>query len=292
MTATSAIDLVNLRPLLEMTEGLATVSIGLIDGPVQMDHPSLRHLRSRLNKLSTATCVTKSGYSCQHGTYIAGILFSERTSETPGLCPGCTPVFHQLFAETNSNERALPSASPQQLADAIHQCLDRGVAVINISAASFANRGEDDSNLEHALSRAASEGTLVVVAAGNQGSVGSTTITRHPWPIPVVAFNSAGLPLGYSNIGLSIGQRGLGAPGDAIRGLDSRGGTLTSGGTSAAAPFVTAIIALLWSVFPGLSPLQLRAAIGCMPRAFGRVGIVPPLVNASVAYARAQSLSK
>ncbi len=53
-----------------------------------------------------------------------------------------------------------------------------------------------------------------------------------------------------SNLGSSIARRGLMAPGDAVTSLGTNGQTVTSGGTSAATPFVTGAIALLWSIFP------------------------------------------
>ena len=60
---------------------------------------------------------------------------------------------------------------------------------------------------------AAKRGVLVIVAAGNQGMLGSTAITRHPWALPVVAYDLHGRPTEHSNLGGSIGRRGIGAPG-------------------------------------------------------------------------------
>ena len=49
----------------------------------------------------------------------------------------------------------------------------------------------------------------MVAAAGNQGTLGSSAITRHPWVIPVVACDLRGRPMNESNLGSSIGRRGL-----------------------------------------------------------------------------------
>jgi subtilisin family serine protease len=51
------------------------------------------------------------------------------------------------------------------------------------------------------------------------------------------------------------------------------------GGTSAAAPFVTGTIALLWSAFPGASAAAVKLAV-TQPRGTRRVSVVPPLLNA------------
>ena len=92
---------------------------------------------------------------------------------------------------------------------------------------------------------------IVVAAAGNQGALGSSAITRHPWVIPVVACDDRGRPTNESNLGGSIGRRGLSALGAGVTSLAAEGEPLTLGGTSVAAPFVTGAIALLWSDFPG-----------------------------------------
>ena len=101
---------------------------------------------------------------------------------------------------------------------------------------------------------------IVVAAAGNQGTLGRSAITRHPWVIPVVACDGRGRPMADSNLGGSIGRRGLSAPGDAITSLGADGESLTLGGTSVAAPFVTGATALLWSVFPSASAAEIQWA--------------------------------
>jgi subtilisin family serine protease len=137
--------------------------------------------------------------------------------------------------------------------------------------------------LEAALDQAARHGTIVIAAAGNQGTLGSTSITRHWWVIPVVAYDLEGRPMGQSNLGSSISRRGLGAPGDRITSLGSGGKPLTLAGTSAAAPFVTGAIALLWSEFPDVTAARVRFAAtqAWMPR---RTTVVPPLLDAWAAY--------
>jgi subtilisin family serine protease len=126
-------------------------------------------------------------------------------------------------------------------------------------------------------------GVIVVAAAGNQGTLGSSAITRHPWVIPVVACDLRGRPMNESNLGSSIGRRGLTAPGDAITSLSAEGQPLTLGGTSVAVPFVTGTVALLWSEFPAATAAQIKLAISqaSAPR---RASVVPPLLDAAAAY--------
>ena len=137
--------------------------------------------------------------------------------------------------------------------------------------------------LEAALDLAARRGAIVVVAAGNQGALGSTAITRHPWVIPVVAYDLRGKPINQSNLGSSIGRRGLGGPGDGVTSLDSAGEPLTLGGTSVAAPFVTGAVALLWSEFPDVSAAAMKLAV-TQSYARRRSTVIPPLLDAWACY--------
>jgi subtilisin family serine protease len=124
---------------------------------------------------------------------------------------------------------------------------------------------------------------IIVAAAGNQGALGSSPITRHPWVIPVAAYDLSGRPMTQSNLGQSIGRRGLGAPGDKITSLGAEGKPLTFGGTSAAAPFVTGAVALLWSTFPAATAADVKVAV-THASASRRTAVVPPLLDAWAAY--------
>jgi subtilisin family serine protease len=85
-----------------------------------------------------------------------------------------------------------------------------------------------------------------------------------------------------SNLGSSIARRGLSACGEAVTSLGINGHPVTSGGTSASAPFVTGAIALLWSMFPEASPAEIRSAVTRSDRR--RTTVVPPVLDAWAAY--------
>ena len=89
--------------------------------------------------------------------------------------------------------------------------------------------------------------------------------------------------MNHSNLGSSIGRRGLGAPGDGITSLGADGKPLTLGGTSAAAPFVTGTVALLWSEFPNASAADIKLAV-TQPYSGRRNTVVPPLLDAWMSY--------
>lgn len=280
----SHLDLVKLTALMERSSGRPEMVIGLIDGPVATNHSDLASGNIReIPRRQRGACAQANSAACQHGTFVAGILCAKRDSAAPAICPNCTLLVRPIFAEMTSGNGQMPSATPNELAAAIIETIDAGARVINLSAALAQPSSKGERELEAALDYAARRGVMVVAAAGNQGTVGSSAITRHPWVIPVVACDLRGRPIGYSNLGSSIGRRGLSAPGDGITSLGANGSPLTFGGTSVAAPFVTGAVALLWSVFPAATASEVKFAIAqaYAPRA---VTIVPPILNAWGAY--------
>ncbi|MDF0673045.1 MAG: S8 family serine peptidase [Nitrospira sp.] len=278
------LNLVQLTALMERTSGSPNVQIGLIDGPVLTHHPDLAsdHLREVAGH-NGGTCIQAKSTACLHGTFIAGILSAKRSSSAPAICPGCTILVRPIFTEMTSGREHMPTATPGELAAAVMECIDAGAQVINLSLALAQPSTKGEQALEETLNHAARRGVLVVAAAGNQSTLGSSAITRHPWVIPVVACDQIGRPISESNLGSSIGKHGLSAPGDAVTSLGSEGQPLTLGGTSVAVPFVTGAIALLWSEFPAANAAQIKVAVtqAHQPR---RTSVVPPLLDAASTY--------
>jgi subtilisin family serine protease len=217
-----------------------------------------------------------------HGTFVAGILSAKRGSLAPAICPECTLLVRPIFAEAPS-AGYMPSAVPQELASAIVDTINAGARLINLSASVARPSADGERKLNEALDYAVKHNAIVVVAAGNQGTVGSSIITRHPWAIPIASCDLNGRMMAESNLGSSIGRNGLTAPGDNITSLGTNGKPQISGGTSAAVPFVVGAIALLWSEFPEASAAQIKLAI-TQSAAQRRRAIAPPLLDAWAAY--------
>ncbi len=278
------LDLVRLSALMERTSGRPQLTIGLIDGPVVAEHPDLAGEHRRVVPGNDrGVCTRASSAACRHGTFVAGILSARRGSVAPSICPGCTLLVRPIFAETGTPDGDMPSATPEELARAVLECLDGGARVLNVSAAIAPSSIRNELALEDALGEAARRGAIVVVAAGNQGTLGSTALTRHPWVVPVMAYDQRGRPASQSNLGSSIGRRGLGAPGERITSLGAAQSPLTLSGTSAAAPFVTGAVALLWSEFPDAHAADVRLAL-TQPNPGRRSTVVPPLLDARMSY--------
>ncbi|HRI38762.1 MAG TPA: S8/S53 family peptidase [Nitrospira sp.] len=277
------LDLINLTALMKRTSGRPEIKIGLIDGPVLPHHPdlSIEHVRE-ISVRHGMACTQAKSVACLHGTFVAGILSAKRNSPAPAICPDCTLLVRPIFPEGTSGIERMPTTTPAELATAILDCLDAGVRVINLSLALAQPSRKGEQALEEALNQSAKRGVLVVAAAGNQGTLGSSTITRHPWVIPVVGCDFQGRPLNESNMSSSIGRHGLSAPGAGITSLGTEGRPLTLGGTSVAVPFVTGAIALLWSEIPSMSAAQIKLALMQTPTR-RRTSVVPPLMDAAAA---------
>lgn len=289
----AALRLVRLPALMQRTAGARNIAVGLIDGPIVLDHPDLVCENIRvLDQSAGGTCARPESTACTHGTYVAGILHAKRDSYVRGICPDCTLLVRSIFseaAEVSAND-GVPNATVGELAAALREVIEVGARVVNLSAGLAEAASHAEPTLDQVLELATRRGVMIVAAAGNQGTLGSSAITRHPWVIPVVGCDRHGQVLAQSNLGASIGRHGLAAPGHDITSLAASGGHATFSGSSAAVPFVTGAIALLWSVFPRASAAQLHLAItGSVAR---RRSVTPPLMDASAAYAALEPTKK
>jgi subtilisin family serine protease len=278
------LDLVKLTPLMELTSGRPEVMVGLIDGSILRHHPDL--MSASIQAISgdlSGQCLQASSTACAHGTFVAGILVGARNSAAPAICSDCTLLVRPIFAETLSGSEQIPIATPTDLAVAIIESIDAGARVLNMSVAIAQPSSKGEIELHEALNYALQRGVIAVAASGNQGILGSSAITRHPWVIPVVACDLQGRPINYSNLGNSIGRTGLSAPGDQITSLGTGEKMLTLGGTSVATPFVTGAIALLWSEFPTATAAEIKLAV-TKGNGSRRTTVVPPLLDAWAAY--------
>jgi hypothetical protein len=106
----SPLDLVGLTALMERTWGRPEVVVGLVDGPIAMNHPDLTGdtIREVPGKMS-GTCTQTNSAACMHGTFVAGILCAKRGSAAPALCPNCTAGRAWVFGSVPTEPEILLS---------------------------------------------------------------------------------------------------------------------------------------------------------------------------------------
>ena len=276
-----------LLSLMEISNGRPHVTIGIIDGPVDLTHPAF----SKSNIRTTRThqynvCKNAGSTACMHGTFVTGILCAKRGLSAPAICPGCQIILHPIFKEENkcsaTNCRSFPVATPKELANAIIETVDAGAKIINLSLGLSSSSLAVYQSIQNAYDYALMKNVVIVVAAGNQTDIGSISLINHQWPIPVTLCDENGHVTPLSPFGPSIGNRGIMAPGENIISTYPRERYGYMSGTSFAVPFVTGTLALLLSIFPKATSAQLIYVMRlCFSR---RHAIIPKLLNAKVAY--------
>ncbi|HXB87037.1 S8 family peptidase [Mycobacterium sp.] len=275
------LDLVNLTPLMARSAGAPEVRIGLIDGPVANN--SILDRKNTIDVSTYPASREKQGSVAIHGTFIAGILAAERGFSAPAICPGCTLVIRPIFDDKDAESCVIPQTTPEELAEAMTECMQHNAKIINLSAALTKFGDRQDRMIKQVLDAGAKKGVVVVAAGGNQGGVVSSVITRHHSVIPVVACDQRGRPTPESNLASSIGLGGLMAPGRGIVSISPSGKQISLAGTSVAVPFVTGAIALLWSVFRHARPEEIKFAL-TSATSHRRTSILPPILDAEASY--------
>jgi subtilisin family serine protease len=175
----AALALVNLPRLMESSTGNPSISVGIIDGPVDLSHPafagsSLRIVRSN----RSAACQDARSEACSHGTAIAGILCATRGLNAPAICPSCRFVSYPIFPEHPLGTGGMASATPGELARAIVETVDAGARIINLSLGVIPVDTYTYRELDEACDYAARRGVILVAASGNQGRIGFPAATQ------------------------------------------------------------------------------------------------------------------
>ncbi len=250
-----------LRDLWAETLGDRSVSIAILDGPVDLTHPAL-HGADLLQLESLVSGEPDAGPASQHGTHVASILFGQHDSSLFGIAPRCRGLSIPIFASVDAD--TFQVCSQIDLARALSLAVQHGANVINISGGELSLTGAAYPLLENAVRECARAGVLIVAAAGNQGCECLHIPASLDPVLAVGGMDFRGVPLDFSNWGGTYRARG---PPGARRGHPRRvpgGGITRRTGTSYAAPIVTGVAALLLSSARrglGLDSARVREAL-------------------------------
>lgn len=201
-----------------------------------------------------------------HGTAVAGLIAARGNNRN-----GYAGVLWRARVLPLRALNSQGAGGEAAVAAAVDYAVAQGARVINMSfAGTVAPR-----QLSAALARAHAAGVVLVAALGNDGvNVDATPMypaclrgTDEDWVIGVAATDRRDRATGYTNTGGRCVD--IAAPGVEIFGLYYEDGTrrfpdLYGGpwsGTSTAAPLVSGAAALLISVYPDLTPDQVRTAL-------------------------------
>lgn len=278
-----AFDLIQLSELVAASSGRPALRIGIIDGPVDLDHPAFSDANiTTVKPAQVAGCKDSTSGECGHGTSIAGVLCARRDVPAPAIAPACTYLLYPIFPEQCRDPNVCgqaPQVTPRDLARAIIETVDAGARIINLSLGIITSEVSARREVEEACEYACQRKVLLVTASGNQGRMGFLPLLQHAWILPVAACSSDGGLMPESNVGPTIGSRGLRAPGMNIPTTAPGSRYARMSGTSIAAAFATGALALLWSAFPDASASQIKQFV--LESAAGRAqrSIVPPLLN-------------
>jgi hypothetical protein len=103
------LDVVKLTALLQITRGRPEIVIGLLDGPVALDHPDLlaQHIRELPTRRGMRAQANHA--ASMHGTFVAGMLCAKRGAAAPAICPDCTLLVRPIFGDTIRRLGGVPS---------------------------------------------------------------------------------------------------------------------------------------------------------------------------------------
>jgi len=243
----------------DVTLGKPSVVVAVVDTGVWYTHRDIAanmwvnpvdgttHGYDAINNNLNPMDVDTSPSPIYHGTGVAGVIAAVIDN---GLdIAGVANVKVMAVRALGPNGQG----SSSNTSAAIRWAADHNARVINLSLGTNETFiGPTDISL--AVDHAWRLGALVVAAAGNTGSGTLDYPARLRNVVSVAAIDETGLRASFSNYGSGLS---LAAPGTRILTLDANNQLHTLQGTSFSAPFVTGVAALLLSVDPSLTNVEL-----------------------------------
>jgi hypothetical protein len=208
------------------------IKIGMIDSVVDTGHPVLKD--RAIEARSFHDPERKPG-DADHGTAVAALLIGKPTEQgLGGLLPGATLKAANMFEK---NEAGNMVGNSLALVRGLDWLVREKVSVVNMSIA-----GLRDAAVERAVRAASSQGVIIVAAAGNWGHDAKPAYpAAFDEAVGVTAIDTYEGLYDLANTGPYVA---FAAPGVNVLTAAPGGGSKNQSGTSFAAPFLTAVIAM------------------------------------------------
>jgi len=252
----------------------AGVTVAVIDTGVDGSVAELRGAvvgGTDVSGLGSADGQTPVGGDVQdsgHGTMVASLLAGRGTGDGTGMI-GVAPEANILSVSVAFGDSSSTVSNDDQIAEAVRWAVDNGADVINMSLTR--NTLYWPQSWDDAFLYAFENDVVVVAAAGNRGS--GTTEVGAPATIPGVLTvagvdREKGASFDASSQGITIS---VAAPSEQLVGVVPGGGYVLWNGTSAAAPLVSGLVALVRAAYPRLDAAEVMNRVIASANPNGRV---------------------
>jgi subtilisin family serine protease len=237
----------------DLSRGNAGITICVLDSGCDLTHPDLNLVPGATLFFGNGSTREVSGFAFGHGTMCAGVAAADINNGVglAGIAGGCTimPVAFTNFTEVEAHE-------------GIVHAVQSGARVINMS---FASGVWFQAAVNPAIEFAFQSNVVMCASTGNNNGGPVLYPANHPRIIAVGATDSTDERAPFSAFGpnISVVAPGTGITTTVVQGTGESGGDYIADfqGTSAAAPHVAGLAALLLSMRPTLTSDQVRTII-------------------------------
>ncbi len=275
-----ALDTINAYEAWDITRGEHEVVVAVLDTGIDWTHPDIAAniwndsdgyhgynfiddnnipMDDNINSYDDSGNWLPNQYT-YHGTHVAGVVGAV-INNAIGVA-GMAQV--RLMAVKVMNDSG--EGTDAMVASGIYYAVDNNAQIITMSL------GVDgaSASLRNAVDFASSRGRVMVAAAGNSGTDQISYPAAYPQVIAVGATDNADRLASFSNYGLNLD---IMAPGVSIYSTQGGGSSYQYlSGTSTAAPYIAGTAALMLSINPALTPVDIGDFLNSTARDISRTG--------------------